>query len=68
MLFRSGQAGKWTKLGDGTAGHELAKDEGTGEIDLLKLPVDLGPGSYTLHFKVKGNGVGGNLQYNLYVS
>jgi len=66
---KPGQAGKWAKLGDGTAGHELAKTDGTGEIDLLKLPnADLGPGTYTLEFRVNGPGSGGEIQYNLYVS
>lgn len=65
---KPGQAGKWASLGDGTAGHLIANSEGTGEIDLLKLGAEMGLGSHKLEFRVSGAGVGGAIQYNLYVS
>ena len=64
---KPGQAGKWGTLGDGTAMHEIAKPEGTGEIDLLKLGVEIGLGPHKLEFKVAGAAAGGAIQYNLYV-
>jgi hypothetical protein len=65
---KPGQAGKWAKLGDGTAAHQLATQDGSGEIDLMKLSVDIGLGTYRLEFRVKGGAAGGSIQYNLYVS
>jgi hypothetical protein len=64
---KPGEAGKWNDLGDGTAAHALAKLDGTGEIDLLKLGVEIGLGSHKLEFKVLAPG-GGAIQYNLYVA
>ena len=48
---RPGQAGKWAKLGDGLSTHPLAQPEGTGEINLLQLGVELGLGTHTLEFR-----------------
>jgi len=65
---KPGKAGKWASLGDGTASHEIATAEGTGEIDLLKLGKEIGLGSHKLEFRVTSAGIGGAIQYNLYVS
>lgn len=65
---RPGQAGQWPKLGDGTDTHPFASADGTGEIDLLKLGVELGLGSHKLEMRASGAGNGGAVQYNLYVS
>jgi hypothetical protein len=67
LSARPGEAGLWAKLGDGTANHQIAKPEGTREIDLLKLGKEIGMGSHRLEFRVSGAGNGGTLQYNLYV-
>lgn len=67
LSARPGQAGQWTKLGDGSANHALAHADGTGEINLLQLGMELGLGPHTLEFRVLQAHVGGNLQYNLYV-
>jgi hypothetical protein len=67
LAARPGEANKWAKLGDGTVNHEIAKPEGTREIDLLKLGKEIGMGSHRLEFRVSGAGNGGTLQYNLYV-
>jgi hypothetical protein len=68
LSSRPGQAGQWTQLGDGSANHALAHADGTGEINLLQLGVELGLGPHTLEFRVLQANVGGNLQYNLYLS
>ena len=65
---RPGQAGKWPTIGDGTDIHPFASAEGTGEIDLLKLGVELGLGAHALELRASGAGNGGAVQYNLYVS
>lgn len=72
-----GQAGKWRVVGSGGAtdirlnGTALNTPDGTGEIDLLKLGLEIGIGPHKLEFIVGGNGTtqnfGGQLQYNLYV-
>jgi hypothetical protein len=67
LASRPGQAGAWATLGDGSPNHALAAPEGTGQIDLLRLGVELGLGTHTLEFRVLQANVGGNLQYNLYV-
>jgi hypothetical protein len=56
--------GGWAKLGDGTSGHKLVV-EGTREIDLLRLGVDLAPGEHRLEFGLATGG--GEIQYNLYI-
>lgn len=67
-LLEARQPGKWAALGDGTSAHALvAQAEGTGEIDLLKLGVELGLGSHVLEFRVETPNTGGALQYNLYI-
>jgi hypothetical protein len=53
-------------LGDGTAGHVFVKD-GTGPISLTDLGLAFTPGPHQLEFSV-GDGNGGKVQYNLYVS
>lgn len=73
-----GQAGKWRVVGNGGAtdirlnGASLNLPDGTGEIDLLKLGLEIGIGPHKLEFVVGGDGTtqnfGGQLQYNLYVS
>ena len=71
---RPGQAGKWRVIGSGGAtdvrlnGATLSLPEGTGEIDLLKLGIEIGIGQHKLEFVVSDADVGGQLQYNLYVS
>lgn len=62
-----GAAGQWPKLGDGTSNQLLAHPEGTGEINLMQLGVELGLGTHTLEFRVLKPNIGGNVQYNLYV-
>lgn len=67
-------AATWPKLGTGkgdatdklSAADTNKKIEGTGEIDLLRLGVDLAPGVHRLTFSVPMGG--GRLQYNLYIS
>ncbi len=49
-------------------GASLNLADGTGEIDLLKLGFEIGIGQHKLEFLVSDPDVGGNLQYNLYVS
>jgi hypothetical protein len=70
LRAKPGQAADWPELGDGLPSHKLASSEGTGEIDLLKLGVEIGLGSHKLEFfldpAIADNG--GNLQYNLYLS
>lgn len=68
LAAKPGQAANWAQLGDGSNGHALASPEGTGAVDLLKLGVEIGLGQHKLEFKVLQPNVGGNLQYNLYVS
>jgi hypothetical protein len=65
---KPGQAGKWTTLGNGQATHALAQPDGTREIDLLKVAVELGIGPHKLELRVDKPNMGGNIQYNLYVS
>jgi hypothetical protein len=68
---RPGQFGKWKVQISPTEyrlnGTSLSQPEGTGEIDLLKLGVEIGIGQHKLEFIVSDPDVGGNLQYNLYV-
>ena len=67
-----GQAGKWklepvpndVRLNGAT----LSLPDGTGEIDLLKLGIEIGLGEHTLSFRVNDVDQGGQLQYNLYVA
>lgn len=76
------QAGQWASLGDGSSGHALASDEGSGEIDLLALGFELDIGAHTLTLKLVTPKVGdsdysgdpnnpgdrgGQIQYNLYI-
>jgi hypothetical protein len=68
LAAKPGQAANWAQLGNGGGGHALASPEGTGAVDLLKLGVEIGLGQHKLEFKVLQPNVGGNLQYNLYVS
>lgn len=64
---KPGQASAWPALGDAGA-NTLAGPDGTGDIDLLRIPgVELGLGRHTLTFRVDQPGVGGTVQYNLYV-
>lgn len=71
---RPGQAGKWRVIGSGGPsdvrmnGATLSLPEGTAEIDLLKLGIEIGVGQHKLEFVVSDSDVGGQLQYNLYVS
>jgi hypothetical protein len=71
---RPGQAGKWRVTGSGGPadvrlnGATLSLPEGTGEIDLLKLGIEIGIGQHKLEFVVSDADVGGQIQYNLYVS
>jgi hypothetical protein len=59
--------GPWEKLGDGGPTHQLVT-QGTGEIDLLRLGIDLTPGEHKLVFSVPpNNNSGGKIQYNLYI-
>jgi hypothetical protein len=72
-----GQGGKWRVVGNGGPddirlnGAALNTPDGTGEIDLLKLGLEIGIGPHRLEFMVGGNGTaqnfGGQIQYNLYV-
>lgn len=70
QLSATAAPGAWLKLGDGDPGHAFASDTGTGPIDLRQIDgVDLSPGtSHTLIFSVAGDGNGGQVHYNLYVS
>ncbi|MFT3801590.1 MAG: hypothetical protein QM766_10260 [Burkholderiaceae bacterium] len=67
-----GQAGLWRvepTPGDVRMnGATLSLPDGTGEIDLLKLGIEIGLGPHTLSFRVNDADVGGQLQYNLYVA
>lgn len=71
---RPGQGGKWRVVGGGGPGDvrmngaTLSLPEGTTEIDLLKLGIEIGVGQHKLEFIVSDPDVGGQLQYNLYVS
>lgn len=71
---RPGQGGKWRVIGSGGPtdvrlnGATLSLPEGTTEIDLLKLGIEIGVGQHKLEFVVSDANVGGQLQYNLYVS
>lgn len=68
LKARPGQSGRWNQLGDGTKAHELvSRPEGTSDIDLLRLDIDLSPGEHSLTFKLNDSGVGGQIHYNLYV-
>jgi hypothetical protein len=66
------QAGKWKlQISPGDIrmnGSSLSQTDGTGEIDLLKLGFEIGIGQHKLEFIVSNPDVGGQLQYNLYVS
>ena len=68
---KPGQAGKWKVL-IGTDvrlnGASLSTGDGTGEIDLLRLGIEIGLGQHKLELGIPDADVGGNLQYNLYVS
>jgi hypothetical protein len=70
---RPGQAGLWRVLGSGGPtdirlnGATLTLPEGSGQIDLLKLGIEIGIGQHKLEFIVSDDDVGGKLQYNLYV-
>lgn len=67
-LLEAKQPGKWAALGDGTNAHALvAQPDGTGEIDLLKLGVELGLGPHVLEFRVEKANTGGAVQFNLYI-
>jgi hypothetical protein len=70
LKAKPGQGALWNELGNGLGTHKLASPEGTGEIDLLKLGVELGLGEHRLEFFVDPllADNGGNLQFNLYVS
>jgi hypothetical protein len=73
-----GQGGKWRVVGNGGPndirlnGTALNTPDGSGEIDLLKLGLEIGIGPHRLEFVVAGDGsaknFGGQVQYNLYVS
>ncbi|MBT1539632.1 hypothetical protein B7R78_0021895 [Ralstonia solanacearum] len=71
---RAGQGGQWRVMGGGGVddvrlnGATLSKPPGTGEIDLLKLGIEIGIGQHKLEFVVSDPDVGGQIQYNLYVS
>jgi hypothetical protein len=75
--LKARQPAAWDELGDGTGTHALASDEGTDEIDLLKLGIELGLGGHTIRLSLVppiagdtdfGQDRGGQVQYNLYVS
>lgn len=66
LAAKPGQGGRWPKLGDGTDKHPLCT-EGTGEIDLLRLGLEIGLGPHTLEFRIQQATGGGQLQYNLYL-
>jgi hypothetical protein len=67
LRSKPGQAASWPALGDAVT-NALALSDGTGEIDLLKIPgLEIGQGRHTLTFRVAKPAVGGTLQYNLYV-
>lgn len=77
LASRPGQGMAWDELGDGTDAHALASGEGTEEIDLLKVGIELGLGAHTLRLNLVppkagdsdfGSDRGGQIQYNLYVS
>ena len=67
-----GQAGKWRvepTPGDVRMnGVTLSLPDGTGEIDLLKLGIEIGLGQHVLSFRVLDADQGGQLQYNFYVA
>jgi hypothetical protein len=66
--LQSNAAAAWVKLGDGSGAHQLASPEGTGEIDLLRLGLDIHPDEHRLIFSIPpANTSGGNLQYSLYI-
>jgi hypothetical protein len=68
---KPGQAGKWKVVVGGDVrlnGTSLSTGDGTGEIDLLKLGLEIGLGQHKLEFRVPEPDTGGSLQYNLYVS
>lgn len=68
LRSQPGQALMWPMLGDTTT-NQLASQDGTGEIELMKIPgIEIGLGRHTLTFRVNDAAVGGTLQYNLYVS
>jgi hypothetical protein len=67
-----GQANRWKVVVSPTdirmSGASLNTADGTGEVDLLKLGVEIGIGQHKLEFLVADADVGGNIQFNLYVS
>jgi hypothetical protein len=67
-----GQANRWKVVVSPTDirmnGTALNTPDGTGEVDLLKLGVEIGIGQHKLEFLVADGDVGGNIQFNLYVS
>ena len=68
---RPGQAGQWATVDAANEpcikGTPLAQVDGTDEIDLLKLGVEIGLGRHTLEFRTDDADSGGAIQYNLYV-
>jgi hypothetical protein len=54
----------WGTLGDGTGGHPFVTD-GTGELDLSLLGIELKEGQHILELSVASGG--GRVRYNLYV-
>jgi hypothetical protein len=68
LRSKPGQAANWPTLGDAGT-NAFALPDGTGEIDLMKIPgLEIGLGRHTLTFRVQQPGVGGTLQFNLYIT
>lgn len=65
--LNDGTGPPWTSLGDGSNGHPLVTD-GTGPIDLVRLGLDLSVDEHRFEFRIQNAGVGGQIQYNLYLS
>jgi hypothetical protein len=69
---KPGQAGQWATVDSANQpcikGASLMQPDGSGEIDLLKLGIEIGMGRHKLEFRIDEPDVGGNVQYNLYVS
>ena len=69
---KPGQAGKWATVDANNQpcikGSSLAQSDGSGDIDMLKLGIEIGLGQHKLEFRVDEPDVGGTIQYNLYVS
>lgn len=61
--WRQGQV---LKLGDGTQGHPLNADAGTGPLSLLDVGPSLGDGVHTIKLSVPSGG--GKVLYNLYIA